>query len=181
MVFPPPPPQENPGYRRYDKGVSVIWDLRPESILPAKFISKTDDSEGTELCQASWLPGPTPQHTRPGRMIRYPGPKTVRRDIIPGHRTCRDRFQDNSPGRGVSPWCCRVLKKGLFPLPSVSRNRAHPGPAGRPGFRGYPPGHRPGGRRPRGRRGETTSRYCLSGQGGPLRLPCSAGPGPLPR
>ncbi|MFA5294550.1 MAG: hypothetical protein WC382_03420 [Methanoregulaceae archaeon] len=52
MVF-PPSPQENPGYRRYDKGVSVTRDLRPESILTARFISKADDSEGTELLQAS--------------------------------------------------------------------------------------------------------------------------------
>jgi len=34
----------------------VTWDLRPESILPAGFISKAGHSEGTELCQASWLP-----------------------------------------------------------------------------------------------------------------------------
>ena len=35
----------------------MTWDLRPESILPAGFIYKAGHSEGTELCQASWLPG----------------------------------------------------------------------------------------------------------------------------
>jgi len=30
--------------------------------MPTGFISKTGESEGTELCQASWLPGSTPQH-----------------------------------------------------------------------------------------------------------------------
>ena len=185
MVFPPLHP-ESPGYRRYDKGVSVTWDLRPESILPAGFISKAGHSEGTELCQASWLPPAFPLNCKaddrrrnrtpqgimaagfnaesyeagkndpklpaekrvmfprpcssPQQMTvkernsaRHPGCRvqirsidspeerfgtpgrnrghltTVRRDIIQGHRTCRNRFQDTLWAVGVSPWCCRVL------------------------------------------------------------------------
>ena len=143
--------------------------------------------EGTEFRQASWLPGPTPQHRRSARTIPYPtGRNRGRVPTWPGAL-----FRVTGPAEigsrilsgqwGGITLVLQGSEKGIILPPFRIPKPGAPRSCRRPGFRGYPPEHRPGGRRPRGRRGETISRYYLSGQGGPLRLPCSAGPGPLPR